>query len=83
MSLFVIAAILLFIAGLVWYSFRHGRAFNRDLAQRPLQTPEEFASFYTTSAERAIALRLLPIYASFFSHRAAQTSSKRPSAGNR
>ena len=51
---------------LVWFSFRKERAFTRELAQRALQAPAEFASFYSTPEEREIALRLLPIYSSFF-----------------
>jgi hypothetical protein len=61
-----VVAFVVFIMLFVWFESRHDRAFNRELAQRTSQTPDEFASFYSTVNERSIALRLLPLYARFF-----------------
>ena len=66
MELLVIIAILLLLFGSGRYLSWAERAFNRELAQRTLQTPEEFARFYSTPEEQAIALRLLTIYSNFF-----------------
>lgn len=66
MEWLVIVAILLLLFGSGWYLTWAERKFNRELAQRTSQSPDEFASFYATACERSIALRLLPIYSRFF-----------------
>jgi len=69
LSFAILVIFLIAVPLLVWFSFRHERAFQRELAQRKSQTSEEFVAFYPTAAERSIALRLLPILPAFLALR--------------
>jgi hypothetical protein len=61
--------VIVFVSALLWFSIRWDRserAFRRELAARLTIDSNEFIAFYSTPVERAIAFRLLPIYADFF-----------------